>query len=331
MAGHFFADYYETCPWSQITNLNYDNDIAVLKSGNLTYIGIHDNSTANMTAEEFRAYVSGKYIYFSPNENYTGDTIYEAGLEEGYTTGYDQGRSQGYTEGYDAGVAQATGELVLNETYTGLYAFYNQYYLSHWAYDIEAGYITSLDHFFIKFSAENYEFDLYFYEMDGEGETFSGAYEIFAFVEADETTMSNMTKVGQLSAYAIADDDYSSSWLYQFNPTTFSFTTIKQSANEVAPINFGRQMTLHHYANLNGAKNFIIGKGNQYAEGYNAGHQDTIEATEAFNNVFTIFGKAFAAVSSFLNLNIGPFKMWYFFLMPIIVALFILVLRLVKH
>lgn len=231
---------------------------------------------------------------------------------------YEEGYSDGYDFGYEEG--EATGQrLYVNGQYTGLAIFTRRYYLEDLAKGIVDGdfpHPTNGEIYLIDTNANYTIYIKWTWEANNRK----------TYFQTDGNTI-----IGELYWVDVAQGNWSRSWFGYYDQELHYFTSQAHYAN-LGVLETSFYPEVYICSTFQGDPNlYFFGSGNAYQMGFADGQTYTIQASETYNNVFNIFTPAFRAVANFFNLNIGPFKIWYFFAIPLIVSLLILVLRLVKH
>lgn len=261
--------------------------------------------------------ISGVF-HFKPVEH-----AYTNGYDNGEQKGYQEGREEGYTKGYEDGKEDGyytnSNKLIPNGMYTGLTIFPRRQYLENYAEKVISGKVDPENgQFYLNDTNGNYAIEMKW--------TYNDKEKITSFYSYGDTL------IGELDWHDVAEGYWNSTWFGKYDAELHHFTATKTYATK-APIETSFYPEVYLGSTFTGgdANFYFAGGGNDYQMGFADGQTKTIQASDTYKNVFTIFTPAFRAVADFFNLNIGPFKVWYFFAIPLIVTLLILVLRLVKH
>lgn len=304
----YLIDIFNNKGWGYVENLTNDNEFLIGTATSRLLVRADE-----ITSEaSFKSWVSGKYIYYQTST--TPLNIYTDTYNNGYRTGYGTGYEEGEADGYNS----ESNKLLPNGMYTGLTIFPRRNYLRKLATRVVSHLETPENgQFYLIDTNANYTIDIKW--------TFSSDLKTI-FQTAGNTI------IGELYWSDIISNNWSTSWFYLYDKENHYFAQPKTYATE-APIDTSFYPEVYLGSTFTGGDPniYFSGGGNAYQMGFADGQTYTIHASETYNNVFTIFTPAFRAVADFFNLNIGPFKVWYFFAIPLIVTLLILVLRLVKH
>lgn len=288
---------------------------------------------------ETKTTLSNIYLYYSATQGTSAkdafydegyDDGYDDGYQDGYTEGYDDGDDAGYSEGYQQGYTEGfevgneegkayNQEIIANGQYTGLTAFPRRKFLETLAVNVvNASYTPQNGHFDMIDTNANYTIYIkWTYDPDNK-RTFFQDY--------------GNTIIGELFWTPVSNGDWSTTWFGKYDAELHYITSLPKNYATNEPITMSFYPEVYLASTIVGDVNaYFMGGGNAYQMGFADGQTYTIHASETYNNVFSIFTPAFRAVADFFNMNIGPFKIWYFFAIPLIVTLLILVLRLVKH
>lgn len=293
------------------------------------------NNTPNICLEDYipnftqnqTAWATEGFYHYCPLLNSSNPFVcsgtfhyrpYMGGYNQGYIAGNDEGFESGYIYGYQEGESH-NNQLFANGQYTGLTIFPRRHYLEVYAIDVMNG----------RENPENGQFYLidtnanYTIEMKW---TYDDSEKITSFYSYGDLL------IGTLDWHDVAEGYWNSSWFGKYDAELHHFLDTKNYATN-GPIQTSFYPEVYLGSTFTGGNPnlYFSGIGNDYQMGFADGQTYTIQASDTYNNVFSIFTPAFRAVADFFNLNIGPFKVWYFFAIPLIVTLLILVLRLVKH
>lgn len=307
------------------TDLTRANLIYPLTSSSYTTIAPYDyikNFTTNASASWWTpslAYAispqqplsfSGTFYYY-PNNSFYND-----GYEEGHSEGYEEGLANGYIQGYEEGEAY-NNPIIHNGQYAGLTAFPRRHFLEILARRVVSG-LEQLQPGHFDLIDTNANYTIYV--------KWSYSYPKTTFQDYGNEV------IGELYWTDIISGNWSTSWFGKYDPELHKIVSSPKYYATDNPVAMSFYPEVYLGSTIVGDVNYyFMGTANDYALGFADGQTYTIQASETYNNVFTIFTPAFRAVANFFNLNIGPFKIWYFFAIPLIVSLLILVLRLVKH
>lgn len=239
---------------------------------------------------------------------------------QGYGRGFDNGREEGLEDGYIVGYQEGeayNNPIIQNGQYAGLTAFPRRHYLEILARRVVSGLeIPQNGHFDLIDTNANYTIYI----------KWSSTATKATFQDYGNAV------IGELDWSKVISGDWSTSWFGKYDPELHQILSSPKYYATDAPIAMSFYPEVYLGSTIVGdVDDYFMGTANDYALGFADGQTYTIQASETYNNVFTIFTPAFRAVANFFNLNIGPFKIWYFFAIPLIVSLLILVLRLVKH
>lgn len=302
-------------------------------SGDYTYISLYYGNYARLATNDYLSIESTSNLTYAP---YTYAPFGAYGInnrpaeikgvfhfkprtyayQEGFTSGSEEGFETGYIYGYQEGEAY-NNPIIQNGKYAGLTAFPRRHLLEILARDVVSGLEVLQDgHFDLIDTNGNYTIYI----------KWSYSYPKTTFQDYGNAV------IGELDWSKIISGNWSTSWFGKYDPELHQILPSPKYYATDAPIAMSFYPEVYLGSTIVGDVDYyFMGTDNDYSLGFADGQAYTIEASETYNNVFTIFTPAFRAVANFFNLNIGPFKLWYFFAIPLIVSLLILVLRLVKH
>lgn len=303
---------YTSFRWALVNGLNtigeFPNFILLNNGGRW----IKDGNTGYRDIDIVLISFGATYSHYSSNPSASITLTFQDIASYYKEQGYSEGRTDGYGSGYEAGYQDGTEATLL---FTDLGCNQKRWYLT----DLTASDSTD--------TTTTYKLLTY---KDGNNTTHSVWGTRYAtddsFIVRD---YAGATPSSQYSHVQIGTGTWfysqSEGWYCNVVPNNYvhhDFAQVTGVFNNSIPFN---------YFMLSGLPANATG----YQQGYNNGYRDGLNSTAAglaLDNVFGLFSKAFGSVASFFNLKVfGFLPLYWFFLVPIFIAIITLLLRMVKH